>query len=178
MLCARDLLRAGEWAGCPADSVRLDFDGRQRRRIALTGTGGTAFLLDLPRVMGLQDGDALRLEDGRLVAVVAAPEPLLEVRARSPQHLVRIAWHLGNRHLPTAIEERRLLIRYDHVIAEMLETLGASTTPVTEPFRPEGGAYGLGTTLAHDHGHGHSHGHGHEHPHHHVAPRTGTGGDG
>src|SRR5437870_11713575 len=86
-----------------ADSVVLDFDDRHRRRMAMTGTRGLQFLLDLENAVALRGGDALVLEDGRLIEVVAAPEPLAEIRARDPQHLVRIAWHLGNRHLPTQL---------------------------------------------------------------------------
>lgn len=167
MTSAHEILRRGEWSGPASDTVLLDYDGRQRRRIALTGIGGTAFLLDLERVMGLQDGDALKLDDGRLVQVKAAPEALYEVRCKDPLHLVRVAWHLGNRHLPTQIEEERLLIREDHVIAEMLKKLSAEVSLIKAPFLPEGGAYGLGTTLGHDHGHGHSHSHDHGHSHDH-----------
>lgn len=170
MASARRVIRAGDWSGPAVDTVLLDYEGRQRRRIALTGIGGTAFLLNLERVMGLRDGDALELDDGRLIAVKAAPEPLHAVHAGDAHALVRIAWHLGNRHLPTAIEGGRLLIRRDHVIADMLRKLGARVAEVTEPFRPEGGAYGMGTPLAHDHApapggqaHGHDHGHGHDH---------------
>src|ERR1700751_2319251 len=119
-------------------------------------------------------GDAWVLEDGRLVEVVAAPEPLLEIRGRDPQHLVRLAWHLGNRHLPTQITERGLRIRRDHVIEEMLRGLGARLIEIEAPFDPEGGAYAghAHPNDAHDHaGHGHSthehgaHHHGHDHYH-------------
>ena len=165
MTCAQEILRRGEWNGPAADTVLLDYDGRQRRRIALTGIGGTAFLLDLERVMGLQDGDALRLTDGSLVQVKAAPEALYEVRCQDRLHLIRVAWHLGNRHLPTQIEEDRLLIREDRVIAEMLNKLSADVTLIEAPFLPEGGAYGLGTTLSHSHNHSghHHHENGHSH---------------
>lgn len=101
--------------------------------------------------------------------VLAAPEALLEVRGKGPEHLLQLAWHLGNRHLATQVEGERLLIRYDHVIAHMLEHLGATVTRIIGPFDPEGGAYG-GAHQAHDHGdhgHGHDHAHGHGHHHHH-----------
>jgi urease accessory protein len=99
------------WTQPAADTVVLDFDDRHRRRMAMTGTRGLAFLLDLEAAVALRGGDALVLEDGRLVEVVAAPEPLLEIRGNDPLHLVRLAWHLGNRHLPTQIMGRGLWIR-------------------------------------------------------------------
>src|SRR5437763_894486 len=86
-----------------ADRVTLDHEGRHRRRIALTGEGGLDFLLDLDRATALNDGDAVKLEDGRLVEVKAAPQPLLEVRAENPLRLMRVAWHIGNRHTPAEI---------------------------------------------------------------------------
>src|SRR5215813_14761789 len=95
------------WTDAPADTVVLDFDDRHRRRMAMTGTRGLEFLLDLENAMALRGGDALVLEDGRLIEVVAAPEPLVEIRGTDPVHLVRIAWHLGNRHLPTQIMDRK-----------------------------------------------------------------------
>lgn len=142
------------WAGSAADRVVLDQDGRHRRRLVLTGERGLAFLLDLPRAVQLRHGDGLKLNDGRIVEVAAAPERLLEIRARSTQHLVTLAWHLGNRHLAAQVETDRILIRYDHVIAHMLEHLGATVTAVTAPFDPENGAYGD----PHSHAHG-----GHDH---------------
>src|ERR1700742_477345 len=103
------MIRAGKiskhhrWSEPPADTVVLDFDDRHRRRMAMTGTRGLQFLLDLENAVALRGGDALVLDDGRLVEVVAAPEPLTEIRGADPHHLVRVAWHLGNRHLPTQI---------------------------------------------------------------------------
>ena len=116
---------ASKWAGDAADSVVLGYDDRHRRRLAMKGTRGLEFLLDLPEAAALRGGDALVLEDGRLVEVVAAPEPLLEIRCADPLHLARVAWHLGNRHLPTQLMARSLRIRRDHVIAEMAKQLGA-----------------------------------------------------
>ncbi len=113
----------------------------------MTGEEGLAFLLDLAGATPIRDGDGLELEDGRIVAVEAAAEPLTEITAADPPHLVRLAWHLGNRHLPTQLNGDRLLIRRDHVIEEMLVKLGATVIHVEAPFDPEGGAYG----------HGHSH---------------------
>ena len=161
------------WSEPPADTVVLDFDDRHRRRMAMTGTRGLEFLLDLENAVALRGGDALVLEDGRLVEVVAAPEPLAEIRGSDPQHLVRLAWHLGNRHLPTQITARGLRIRRDHVIEAMVQGLGARIIEIEAPFDPEGGAYadsGHGHApagAAHDHaGHGHSsHDHGGHHHH-------------
>ena len=141
---------AGRWAGPPADMVVLDYDGRHRRRIVLTGLSGAHYLLDLAEAMHLRDGDGLELAGGGMVQVVAKAEPLLEVRAESAEALVRLAWHLGNRHLAAQVFADRILIRRDHVIAHMLEHQGATVREVEAIFDPEGGAY-------HDHGHDHAH---------------------
>jgi len=137
----------GTWCGAPSDSVGLDYDSRHRRRIAMTGDKGTAFILDLPEATHLRDGDGLVLDDGRIVIVRAKAEELLEIRGRDRRHLAQLAWHLGNRHLAAQIEEDRILIRRDHVIAHMLEHQGATLREIVEPFDPEAGAYG------HDHAH-------------------------
>jgi urease accessory protein len=159
------------WTEAPADTVVLDFDDRHRRRMAMTGTRGLEFLLDLESAVALRGGDALVLEDGRLVEVVAAPEPLIEIRGTDPGHLVRIAWHLGNRHLPTQIMAKGLRIRRDHVIEEMVKGLGARVIEIEAPFDPEGGAYAA-AHAAHDHGHGHvDHDHDHAHDHGHAHHR-------
>lgn len=158
---AGTVLRQGDWSGEGTDAVSLDFEARSRRRLVLTCESGMRVLLDLPRPAAMAEGDALQLDDGRLVTVCAAPEELLEVRCESQAALVRAAWHLGNRHLPTEIAGERLYIRYDHVIEEMLHGLGAQTARVSRPFQPEGGAYAEGH--GHSHSHGHDHGHGHSH---------------
>jgi len=128
--------------------VTLTYDDRFLRRKVLTTDSGARFLVDLEKTTSLNAGDAFKLDDGRLVGVAPAPEPLLEVCG---QDLTRLAWHIGNRHTPCQIEAGRLLIQRDHVLRAMLETLGASLREVDEPFTPEGGAYGHGRT------HGHSH---------------------
>ena len=151
----------------PADTVVLDFDDRHRRRMAMTGTRGLEFLLDLENAVALRGGDALVLEDGRLVEVVAAPEPLLEIRGHDPHHLIRVAWHLGNRHLPTQIMAKGLRIRRDHVIEAMVKGLGARVIEIEAPFDPEGGAY-AGAAHGHPHeAHAHRHNAGHDHSHDH-----------
>jgi urease accessory protein len=112
----------------------------------MTGASGSQYLLDLAGAAHLRDGDGLILQGGGVVQVVARPEPLMEVRAATPAALVRLAWHIGNRHLAAAIEADRILIRADHVIGHMLEHLGAAVREVEAAFDPEGGAY-------HDHAH-------------------------
>lgn len=149
---ARRLRRRGE-GGTPQDHVLLGYEERFLRRKRLCTEGGAHFLADLPETASLEHGDAFELEDGRLIGIVAAEEPLLEVRGDLP----RLAWHIGNRHTPCRIEADRLLIRRDHVLRGMLEGLGAEVAEVTGPFTPEGGAYGLGRTMGHDHGHEHAH---------------------
>ncbi|NNU80830.1 urease accessory protein UreE [Halovulum dunhuangense] len=147
------------------DTVTLSHDDRFRRRMAMTGDAGTRFLLDLPKAAELGAGQGIALEDGRVIGVRAADEDLMEARALDPHHLIRTAWHVGNRHLPCAIHADRLVLRWDHVIAHMLEGLGCTVTRLRGPFTPEGGAYGEGRTQGHDHGHHHGHGHDHHHDH-------------
>jgi urease accessory protein len=162
MLRATKIVLAGIWHGKPADVVRLDYDHRTRRRIALTAAGGLSFLLDLAKAPVLGAGDGIKLEDGRIVAVEAAPERLLEIACTDERALARIAWHLGNRHLATELGDRTIYIREDHVIADMVIGLGAAVRAVERPFNPEGGAYGHGAVHGHSHGHHH---HGHHHAH-------------
>ncbi len=146
---------ATDWpAEAAADRVVLDAQGRHRRRIRLMTVAGQVLLLDLPEATRLKDGDGLQLEDGSWVAIEAKPEPLLEISAPDPHALIRIAWHLGNRHLPTQLLPGRIRIRDDHVIAEMVAGLGGTATQVSAPFDPEAGAYAGG--------HGHHH---HDHDH-------------
>ena len=172
MIRATQVRGQHRWSESPADTVVLDFDDRHRRRMAMTGTRGLEFLLDLETATALRGGDALVLDDDRLIEVVAAPEPLLEIRGVDPQHLVRLAWHLGNRHLPTQIMPKGLRIRRDHVIEAMLKGLGARVIEIEAPFDPEGGAYAGGGHATHDHSAHDHHGHHHhdegcEHEHHH-----------
>ena len=133
--------------------MRLDYDRRHRRRFALTTESGAEVLLDLSQAVRLHAGDALALDDGGLIAVEARAEPLLEISAHDATALTRIAWHLGNRHLPVQLLAERLRIRADHVIAEMVHHLGGHAAPVEAPFDPEAGAY----SGAYGAGHGHHH---------------------
>ena len=148
---------AGYWpAENSAGSLTLDFDARHRRRFRLTGDQGDDVLLDLPEAVAMAEGDGLQLDDGRWLKVQAALEDIVEVRHKDPIQLMRLAWHLGNRHLPTEIRDHVLLIRPDHVIEDMLRGLGADLQKLQSAFQPEGGAYG--------HGHHHKH---HDGEHHH-----------
>ena len=170
MIRATQVLGQHRWMQPAADTVVLDFDDRHRRRMAMTGTRGLEFLLDLENAVALRGGDALVLEDGRLIEVVAAAEPLVEIRGADPLHLVRVAWHLGNRHLPTQIMPKGLRIRRDHVIEAMVKGLGARIIEIEAPFDPEGGAYASSQAHASEaraHAHAHSpHAHAHAHSSH------------
>jgi urease accessory protein len=148
---AGSVLPAGSWDAADArDRVLIDYDRRHRRRILLTTETGGELLLDLPHAMRLRDGDGLLLDGGGVVAVLARPERLAEIHAHGDAALVRIAWHLGNRHLPVQLLGERIRIRIDHVIEEMVELLGGHVEHVDAPFDPETGAYAGGH--AHRHG--------------------------
>ena len=123
------------------DWVELAADERHRRRIVLTGKRGTQLLLDLPQAAALRDGDGLVLDDGSIVRVDGKREPLVEIIAESPQQLAQFAWQLGNRHTDVQVLGQRLRIRRDHVLEEMLRSLGAKLTPIEAVFEPEPGAY-------------------------------------
>ncbi|HYZ23654.1 MAG TPA: urease accessory protein UreE [Rhodopila sp.] len=154
------VLPAGAWdAGRETDQVLIDHDRRFRRRIVLETVAGASVLIDFPQAVRLREGDGLELEGGGVVRVRARPEPLLEIHAHAEGELVRIAWHLGNRHLPVQLVGDRIRIRSDHVIAEMVERLGGHVEPVEAPFDPEAGAYAGG-------GHHHQHGDDDDHHHH------------
>jgi urease accessory protein len=149
---ASEIKTAGHWNVATAtDRVVLDADERHRRRIALTGERGTAFLLDLPHATALRDGDGLVLDDGSIVRVAGKPEPLVEVSAASPHDLARLAWHIGNRHTDVQIVGDKLRLRRDHVLEEMLRGLGARLMPIEAPFDPEQGAYAHGDQHRHHH---------------------------
>ncbi len=134
--------------GDAADTVTLDYEARFLRRKRLVSDAGEPFLVELAETRSLSQGEGFRLDDGRIIAVMAAAEPLLAVWHGN---LARIAWHVGNRHTPCQIADDHILIREDKVLQAMLEGLGASVTQVTAPFTPEGGAYGHGRTHGHEH---------------------------
>jgi urease accessory protein len=146
MLRATTRLPADHGRGIPFDLVVLAHDERRLRRKLLTLAHGDTVLVDFPEAVTLDHGEVLLLEDGRLVEVIAAEEPLHAVTGRDAEHLMRLAWHLGNRHLSAQIERDRILIKRDHVIRDMLVRLGAEIADVSEPFFPEYGAY-------HEHSH-------------------------
>jgi len=126
------------------DRVTLAAEDRHRRRLVMTGEAGTRFLLDLPQAAMLRDGDGLVLDDGSIVRVVGKREPLVEIAAASAAARLRIAWHIGNRHVDVQVVGDRLRIRRDHVLEAMLVGLGAQLTPIEAPFDPEPGAYAHG----------------------------------
>ena len=135
----------------PNDTITLAYEDRFRRRIKMVTDNGTDFLLDLPQATELVHGNDLVLDDGRRVRVVAAKEHLMKVIANDSHHLLKIAWHIGNRHLACEILKNHLLLRYDHVICDMIQKLGAIVEKIEAPFNPQGGAYGSGRTHSHDH---------------------------
>jgi len=163
MLRATSVLRkAAVKADRLIETLTLDHEDRNRRRVALKGDGGLDILLDLDKPTALNDGDAVRLEDGRLIGIVAAPQSLLEIRADNPLRLMRVAWHIGNRHTPAEITTDAIYIENDHVLAEMIRGQGCAMSSVVRPFQPERGAYDHGHA-SHDHAsHDHAHA-GHDH---------------
>ena len=184
MLRATTLIRkAAVRADAVVDRVTLDHGARQALPATLTGVGGLGFTPALAKAAGLEDGDALRLEDGRLILVEAAPEALLEVRATNPARLLRLAWQLGGSHVPAEIAAEVLYVPAS--AAELVRGQGCTGTPVTRAFKPEreahdhsqcGHDHGHDHTHAHSHGeagqahgqtHGHDHGHSHDHAHDH-----------
>lgn len=157
---AKDLIRTTEVTQdqhtMPYGALVMAHDERHLRRKVLTLPSGERILVDFPAARSLSHRDRLVLEDGRQIEIVAAEEPLLEVRPGGGLPLAVLAWHLGNRHLPAQIDEDRILIERDHIIEDMLRKLGADVREVVARFSPVRGAY-------HGHGHGHSHAHDHGH---------------
>jgi urease accessory protein len=151
-----------------AATVTLDWDTRQKSRFQATDSLGRELGVFLPRGTAARGGDVLVAEDGSLVRVLAAPQPLLRITActahGSPFDLVRAAYHLGNRHVPIELKPDHLKIEPDHVLADLLRAMHLIVSEVEEGFEPEGGAYAAGGH-GHDHGHGHAHDHAHEHGH-------------
>jgi urease accessory protein len=155
MIRAIRVLPHGDWEKTTllTDTVVLDYDQRHRRRMAMKGKRGFEFLLDLPHAVAIRDRDGLVLEDGRIIWVNAMKEALAEIGAPDAVSLARIAWHLGNRHLPTQLTPGKLRIRRDHVIEAMVTGLGGTVTVVEAAFDPEVGAYAQHghAQTAHDH---------------------------
>ena len=146
-----------------ADTVILDYAQRCAQKVTVTGVKGGIIDIDLHAPTRLRTDDLLVLEDNSLVEVVAAPEPLIEARAADLGGLSRLAWHLGDRHVPVQVLPNRIRARRDAAVEALLTALGAKVTMIDAPFEPEGGAYA--STHAHDHSHDHSHDHHHGHAH-------------
>lgn len=177
-----------------AATVELDWDVRQKSRFDTVDSQGRRIGVFLPRGTAVRGGDVLVAEDGSLIKVVAAPQPVLVI-THCTQHgtafdLTRAAYHLGNRHVPIELKPDHLKIEPDHVLAAMLRSMHLIVREADEAFEPEGGAYGAhGGDHGHDHGHSdgaapvgpvlhpdayggghdhsHDHGHGHDHAHDH-----------
>jgi len=171
MVRATTVLAAADRRDRPViDTVILDYAQRSAQKITVTGIKGGAFEIDLRQPARLRTDDVLVLEDGSLVEVVAAPELLIEARAADVATLSRLAWHLGDRHMPVQVLPNRIRARRDAAVEALLKSLGAKVAMIEAPFEPEGGAYASSGhdhahhDHAHDH-HGHSHGHGHHHDH-------------
>jgi urease accessory protein len=150
------------------DTVILDYERRSAQKTIVTGVKGTVVEIDLHQPARLRTDDLLVLDDGTLVEVVAAPEPLIEARAADVAGLARLAWHLGDRHVPVQVLPNRIRARRDGAIESLLASLGAKVALIEAPFEPEGGAYAQQDDLSgdhHDHHHNHDHDHGHEHDH-------------
>jgi len=162
---AIERLNYGTWLQANAvGTVTLPFDDRHRRRIRMQDDAGAPFLLDLEEAEYLHEGDGLRLDDGGILLVRAAQEAVLDIHCRDAAHTARIAWHIGNRHIPLQVlDNGSLRIRADHVLAGMLEGLGAHVHYLEDSFSPEAGAYeGRGQSQGHAHHHEHGAGH-HDH---------------
>jgi urease accessory protein len=147
------------------DTLTLARADRYKRRIALETDRGHAFLLDLTEATYLAHGDALLLDTGALIKVLAAAEPLLEIHAHDATGLAQIAWHIGNRHTPAEVTANAIYIQPDHVLEAMVIGLGAHVHHILRPFEPEGGAYGGKGPLQRGHHHAGTLGHQHEHTH-------------
>lgn len=150
-----------------APTLELDWDMRSKSRFSATDSSGREIGVVLPRGTLLRGGDVLVAEDGTLLRIVAAAQPVLQVRActehGSPFDLLRAAYHLGNRHVPLELQPDLLQFEPDAVLADMLRRQHLIVTEAQVAFEPEGGAYGEGGSQGHHHGHDHGHGHGHEH---------------
>jgi urease accessory protein len=144
------------------DTVILDYAQRSAQKITVTGIKGGTFEIDLHQPTRLRTDELLVLDDGSLVEVVAAPEPLIEARVADVAGLARLAWHLGDRHVPVQVLPNRIRARRDAAIEALLKSLGAKVTTIEAPFEPEGGAYASSHTHDHAHHRGEPHGH-HDH---------------
>jgi len=164
MPCAARVIAATERRGRDiADTLILDYAKRSAGAFSATGLKGGAFDIALEEPRRLRTDDLIELDDGTLLEVVAAPEPLIEARAGDLPSLMRLAWHLGDRHVPVEVLPNRVRVLRAAALESLLRSLGAKLTMIEAPFEPEGGAY----AGSHGHGHAHHHDHGHGHHHHH-----------
>jgi urease accessory protein len=161
---------AGHATAQPIDTLMLAPEQRRIQTARLTGVNGTEVGIMLPEPVMLRMGDTLELDDGSVVEIVVEPEPLVEVRGKDVTHLARIAWHLGDRHVPVQVMPNRLRMRRDAALEAMLTSLGARVVAIEAPFDPEGGAYAVHADdhdhHHHDHAHHDHHHHDHAHDHH------------
>lgn len=156
--------------------LKLPFESRQKSRLRTKLVSGEEVGLVLPRGEILRGGDLVTASDGRVIEIVSQEEKTIHIEAGSPQALAKVAYHLGNRHVPVQVGESFLRIAEDHVLEEMVRKLGAKVSHVEAPFEPEAGAYAGGHRhdemghggKIHDHHHDHDHDHGHDHGHDHV----------
>lgn len=157
----------------PVDTLILPYAQRQAHKGFVFGVKGTCVEFDFAEPVSLHTDDTLLLDDSRTVEVVAEPEPLIEVRAADLAALARLAWRLGDRHVPVQVLERRLRLKRDSALEGLLESWNVKFAAIEAPFEPEGGAYSTAHGHDHDHdhhhhdhhdhGHDHQHGHGHDH---------------
>ena len=180
MLIVNKLIARGQGLAAPllkrAASVELGWDQRQKSRFDATDSAGRILGVFLPRGSVLRGGDVLVAEDGSLIVVKAAPQPVLVVRPCSqhgtPSDLARAAYHLGNRHVQVEVQPDHLKLEPDHVLAGMLRRMHLIVAEEAAAFEPEAGAY-QGGHEHHDHDHGHEHEHEHEHAQDHDHPDHG-----
>jgi urease accessory protein len=151
------------------DTVILDHAQRSASKLSVATAKGGTIEIDLHGAVRLHTDDLLVLEDGTLVEVVAAPEPLIEVRAADVAALARLAWHLGDRHIPVQLLPNRIRAQRDSAVEALLASLGVKVTPIDAPFEPESGAYAPMQARGHADHHGHDHAHcSHDHSHDHA----------
>jgi urease accessory protein len=151
-ITAKLKVRRSAYAVQVKGTLRLPFEARQKSRLRTRLVSGEEVALALPRGEVLRGGDLVIASDARVIEVVAEPEKLLHIES---SELARVAYHLGNRHVPVEVGEGYLRIAEDHVLEEMVRKLGARVSHIEAPFEPEGGAYDSTQAHAHDHHHHH-----------------------
>ena len=182
MARAIEIVAKGDWSGDAADTLVLTLAERCQQNARFMSVAGQEVQIALPAAAALRSGDALKLEDGRLIDVLGAPEPLQEVRAE-PDALIALAWACGNRHIPVEIRSGRLRLRRDAIAEALVAASGATSRGIEAPFEPAGLAYtkaktghvhhhGADCGCGHDHAH-HDHKHDHAHDHHHHGHKHG-----